>query len=85
MPLTVIISGLACRGLLNPNCEDDGATLLENLHSCLKTSVVPSPSQSTSHDRDTTDEVLHIVYVYEAQEGVHMTMCGGDVKMFSVA
>ena len=29
---TVIISGLACRGLLNPNCEDDdddGATLLE--------------------------------------------------------
>ena len=28
---TVIISGLACRSLLNPNCEDDGATLLNNL------------------------------------------------------
>ena len=44
---TVIISGLACRGLLNPNCEDDdGATLLDNLHSCIKTSVVSSPSVS---------------------------------------
>ena len=82
---TVIISGLACRGLLNPNCEDDGATLLDNLHSCLKTSVVSSPSQSTSHDRETTDDVPHIVYVNEAQEGVRTAMCGGDVKMFSVA
>ena len=26
---TVIISGLVCRSILNPNSEDDGATLLE--------------------------------------------------------
>jgi len=82
---TVNISGLACRGLLNPNCEDDGATLLDNLHSCLKPSVVSSPSQPISHDRETTDYMPYIVYVNEAQEGVRTAMCGGDVKMFSVA
>jgi len=82
---TVIISGLACRGLPNPNSEDDGATLLHNLHSCLKPSVVSSPSQSISHDRETTDDVPYIVYMNEAQEVVRMAMCAGDVKMFSVA
>ena len=82
---TVIISGLACRGLLDPNCEDDGATLLDNLHSCLKPSVVSSPSQSISHDRETTDNVPYIVHMNEAQEGVCMAMCAGDVIMFSVA
>jgi len=75
----------ACRGLLNPNCEDDGAILVDNLHPCLKPSVVSSPSQSISHDRQTTDDVPYIVHVNEAQEGVCMTMCDGDVKMFSVA
>ena len=54
---TVIISDLACRGLLKSDCDDDGATLLDNLHSCLKPSVVSSPSHS-SHDRETTDNVL---------------------------
>jgi len=82
---TVIISGLACRGLLNPNSEDDGATLLDNLHSCLKPSVVSSPSQSIRHDRETTDDVLYIVYMNKAQEVVCTAMCAGDVKMSSVA
>ena len=48
---TVIINGLAYRGLLDPNCEDDSAILLDNLHSFFKPSSVSSPSQSTSHDR----------------------------------
>jgi hypothetical protein len=82
---TLIISGLACRDLLNPNCKDDGATLLDNLHSCLKPSVVSSPSQSISHDRQTTDYVLYIVHANEAQEGVRTAMCAGDIKMFLVA
>jgi hypothetical protein len=54
---TVIINGLAYRGLLDPNCEDDGANLLDTLHSFLKPSSVSSPSQPTSHDRETTDDV----------------------------
>ena len=49
---TVIISGLAYRGLLDPNYEDDCATLLDNLHSFLKPSGVSSPSPSTGHGRD---------------------------------
>jgi len=82
---TVIISGLALRGLRNSNSEDDGATLLDYLHPCLKPSVVSSPNQSISHDRQTTDDVPYIVHMNEAQEGVRMAMCAGDVKMFSVA
>jgi len=66
---TVIISGLACRGLLNPNSDDDGATLLHNLHSCLKPSVVSSPSQSISHDRETTDDAPYIVRVTKQRKG----------------
>jgi hypothetical protein len=62
---TVIVSGLAFRGLLNPNLEDDGATLLDNLHSSLKSSVVSAPSQSLSHDRHTTDDVPYIVHVHK--------------------
>jgi hypothetical protein len=49
---TVIISCLTCRGLLDPNYEGDGATLLDNLHSFLKPFCVPSPSPLTGHDRD---------------------------------
>jgi hypothetical protein len=49
---TVIINGRAYRGLLDLNCEDDGAILLDNLHSFLKPSSVSSPSQSISHDRE---------------------------------
>jgi len=49
---TVIINGLSYRGLLDLNFEDDGATLLDNLHSFLKPSSVSSLSQSTSRDGD---------------------------------
>ena len=61
---------IAYRGLLDRNCEDDVASLLDNLHSFLKPSNVSSPSQLTSHDRETTDDVTYIVLVNEAQEGV---------------
>ena len=50
-----------------------------------KPSVVPSPSQSISHDREITDDVAHIFYMNEAQEVAHMAMWNGDMKMFSVA
>ena len=67
---TVIISGLACRGLLNPNSEhDDGDTLQDNLHSCVKTSIVSSPIQSISHDRETTDDAPYFVHVTKHRKG----------------
>jgi hypothetical protein len=64
---TFNINGLAYRGLLDPNCEDDGATLLDNLHSFLKPSSVSSPSQSARHDRETTDDIPYIADTNEAQ------------------
>ena len=70
--------------LLHPNCKDDGATL-DNLHSFLKPSGVSSPSQSTSHDKETTDDVQYIVHVNEAHEGDCTAICAGDVKMLWVA
>ena len=73
-------------GWFYPNCEDDGAILLDNLHSFLKPSCVSSHSQSTSHDREmTTDNLLYIVYVNEAQEGDRTTICASDMKMLLVA
>ena len=66
---TVTISGLAVRSLLNPNSEDDGATLPDSLHSCLKPSVVSSPSQSISHYRETIDSVPYIVHVTKHRKG----------------
>ena len=67
MPLRLSSVALLVEVFLTQNCEDDDvATLLDNLHSCIKTSVVSSPSQSTSHDRETTDDVPRIVYVNEA-------------------
>jgi hypothetical protein len=78
---TVIINGLAYRGLVNPNCKDDGATLLENLHSFLKPSSVFSPSPLTSHDRETTDDVPFIAHGKKAQQEVHMAMSDGDMKV----
>ena len=77
----VIINGLTYRRLLGPDSEDDGATLLDNLHSFLKLSSVSSPSQSTSHDREITDDVLHIVHVNEAHECVCTAIGAGDVTI----
>ena len=82
---TVIINGIAYRGLLDPNSGDDGATLLDNMHSFLKSSSVSSPSQLTSHDRETTDDVLYIVRINKAQEYVCMAIGTGDVTMLLVS
>ena len=83
---TVIINGLAYRILCCPNCEDDGASLLDKLHSLLKPSNASSTSPSTSHDNETTVSVPDIVHIgKEAQRGVSASVCAYDVKMFSLA
>jgi hypothetical protein len=70
---------------LDPNCEDDGATLLDNLHSFLRPSSISSPSLSTNHHRETTDNVLFIAHGKEEQQEVRMAMCDGDMTVLSVA
>lgn len=59
-----VINGLAYRGLLNQDCEDDRATVLNSLLSCLIPSSVSSPSPSTIHNREITDHVLYICCSY---------------------
>ena len=54
------------------------------MHFFLKPSNFPSPSQSTSHDRETTDDVPYIAKTNEAQEGVRAAIRAGDLKMLSV-
>ena len=83
---TVIINGLAYRSLYGTNCEDDGVSLLDKLHSFLKPSIASSSSPSTSHESETTDIVPDIVHIgKEAQRGVSAAVHACDVKMFSVA
>jgi len=83
---TVIINDLAYRSLYGSNFEDECASLLENLHSFLKTSSASSTCPSTSHDSETTDSVLDIVHIgKEAQCGVSATVHACDMRMFSVA
>ena len=55
---TVISNGLAYRGLLDPNYEDDGATLLDNLYSFLKPSSVPLLSQQVMKGRQLTSVLV---------------------------
>ena len=60
---TDIINGLPYRSLYYPNCEDNGASFLDNLQSFLKPSNASSASPSTSHDSETTDSVPDIVHI----------------------
>jgi len=83
---TVIINGLAYRSQCCLNCEDDGASLLDKLHSFLKPSNASSTSPSTSHDDETNGSVPDIVHIgKEAQRGVSAAVRACDVKKFSVA
>ena len=55
----VIINGLAYKSQYVTNCEDDGASLLDKVHSFLKPSNT-STSPLTSHDSETTDSVPEV-------------------------
>jgi hypothetical protein len=83
--LKIIINGLPYRSLYGTNCEDDGASLLDKLHSNLKPSNASSTIPSTSRDSETTDSVPDIVHIgKEAQRGVSAAVRACGVKMFTV-
>jgi hypothetical protein len=68
--------------LLIEACEDDGASLLDNLHSFLKPSNASSTNPLTSHDSETTDSVPDIVRIgKETQSGVSAAVSACDVKI----
>ena len=82
---TVIITGLPYRGLRDRSCEDDGATLLDNLHSFLKPSCVSSSSPSVSHVRETTDDAPYVDDTKEVQKGECKAVRFCDMAALSVA
>ncbi|PNF15720.1 hypothetical protein B7P43_G12478 [Cryptotermes secundus] len=83
---TSIISGLAFRGLGETNCEDDGATLLDNLQSLFRAPETASRYPSTSHDKETPAGMPESFHVTQQ---VHMDMSpavpAGEMEVFSVA
>jgi hypothetical protein len=78
---TLIINGLAYSSLFGTNCEDDGASLPDKLHSFLKPSNATSTCPSISHD--SVPDIVHIGK--EAQREVSAAVCACDVRMLSVA
>jgi hypothetical protein len=60
---TSIIGGLTFRGLRGTNCEDDGATLQDNQNSLLRELDASSPNLSTSHGKETPDDVPESFHV----------------------
>jgi hypothetical protein len=75
-----IINGLAFRSLCGANCEDDGATVLDNLQSMFSSPDASSPNSSTSHGKETLDEVPKSVYAAQQIQvllGVNCNACVG--------
>jgi len=66
---TVFINGLVYRNLYCTDCEDDGASLLDKLHSFLKPSKATSASPLTIHDSKPTDTVPTL-FILEKKQNV---------------
>jgi hypothetical protein len=82
---TSIINGLAFIGLCETNCEDDGATLLDNLQLLLRAVDASSLNPSSSHGEEAPHAVLEIFNVaQQEQKDVGAAVHAGDVEMFSV-
>jgi hypothetical protein len=67
---TSIVNGLAFRGFCGTNCEDDGATLLDNLQSFWAPDTA-SRNPTTSHGKETPDdgpESFHVAQ--QVQKGI---------------
>jgi hypothetical protein len=58
-----IINGLYIKSLCDTDCEDDGATVLDNLQSLLRAPNGSSPNSSTSHGKETPDTVPESFHV----------------------
>jgi hypothetical protein len=82
---TSIINGLAFRGLCETNCENNGATLMDNILSLLRSPDASSPNSSTSLSKETLDHVpksFHVVRQVQKDTGAEVH---GDVEVFPVA
>jgi hypothetical protein len=71
--------------LCGTNCDDDSATLLNNLQSLLREPDTSSPNPSTGRSKETRDvpECFHVVR--QVQKDIGAAVHAGDMKVFSVA
>jgi len=67
---TLIFNGLAYRSLYGTDCEDDGASLLDKLHSFLKPSCASSTSPSTQVIAVRPLTVLQTLFIMEKKHNV---------------
>jgi hypothetical protein len=80
------INGHAFRGLCGSNCNEDGDTLLDDLHNLLRASDASPPKPSTSRRRENSDGVPKRFDVTEhTEQKVGTTVCSGDISVSSVA
>ncbi|XP_023721687.1 uncharacterized protein LOC111872233 [Cryptotermes secundus] len=83
---TSIISGFDVVGVCESNCEDDGAALLDNLQSFLREPDAASQKPSTSHGKETSDDVPESFHVaQQLHKDIGATVDAGNMKVFSVA
>ncbi|PNF27190.1 hypothetical protein B7P43_G06485 [Cryptotermes secundus] len=67
------------------NCEDDGATLLDNLQLVLREPDAASRNVSTSHDKETPAGVPESFHVAQQVQMDSPAVPAGDMEVFSVA
>jgi hypothetical protein len=81
-----IINGLTFTGLRGTNCEDDGATLLDNLQSLFRVPDAASRKPFTSHGKETPNdgpESFHVAQ--QVQKDIGSEVHAGNMEVFSVA
>jgi hypothetical protein len=68
---TSIINALAIRDVCGTNCEDDGATVLDNLQSLLRAPDASSPNPSISRGKETpgVPESFHVAQQVQKDTG----------------
>jgi hypothetical protein len=81
-----MIKVFAYRGLCVTNCEDDGATLLDNLQSLLRAADFASRNPSMSNRKGMPDDVSECLHVAgHVQKDKGSAIHAGDMEVFSVA
>jgi hypothetical protein len=78
-------SGLAHTGLCGTSCEDDGATLLDNLESLLRAPDSASGNPSTSHGKESSDDLSQSLHVAWHVQDIGAALHSGDKEVVSVA
>jgi hypothetical protein len=77
------INGLACRSVQGSNCEDDGATLMDNPQSLFRVPDVSQPNPFTSNGTENShDPSDSFHFAEQIQDKLRATVHAGDMEVF---